>query len=108
MENPTDLLEQPSDSATPAEWTVFRERLRKEQERRIAVDRLAHYKPYAKQLDFHAAGALPIYERLFVAGNQVGKTMAGAAETAYHMTGRYPPWWAGRRWDRPITAIGGS
>lgn len=35
-------------------------------------------------------------------------TVSGAAETAMHLTGRYPDWWPGRRWDRPITAIAGS
>jgi len=36
-----------------------------------------------------------------MAGNQLGKTFAGAAELAMHLTGAYPDWWAGRRWDRP-------
>lgn len=25
-----------------------------------------------------------------------------------HMTGQYPDWWQGRRWDRPITVLAGS
>jgi hypothetical protein len=37
-----------------------------------------------------------------MAGNQLGKTLAGAMECAVHLTGRYPPWWAGRRFDRPV------
>mgnify|MGYP003407414295 FL=1 len=101
-------FEQPSENASPEEWAVFAKRIAAEKDRRIAVDRLAHYKPYAKQVEFHTAGSLPVYERLFMAGNQLGKTFAGAAETAMHLTGRYPPWWQGRRWDRPIVAIGGS
>lgn len=104
----SEPLVQPSASATPAEWAVFRDRLEREKERRIAIDRLAHYAPYDKQKEFHAFGALPVFERLFMAGNQLGKTMAGAAETSYHLTGRYPADWSGRRWDRPIVAIGGS
>lgn len=39
-----------------------------------------------------------------MAGNQLGKTWAGAFEAAMHATGRYPDWWRGRRWDRPIVA----
>jgi hypothetical protein len=39
-------------------------------------------------------------ERLLMAANQVGKTLAGAAEAAFHLTGRYPDWWEGRRWER--------
>lgn len=36
-----------------------------------------------------------------MAANQVGKTFAAAAEVSYHLTGEYPDWWPGRRWDRP-------
>jgi phage terminase large subunit-like protein len=48
-------------------------------------------------------------ERLLRAGNQLGKTYSGAAEMAYHLTGKYPDWWQGKRWDRPINAwVGGK
>jgi phage terminase large subunit-like protein len=73
--------------------------------RRRNTNRLKHYEPYPKQLEFHA---LPVRERLFVAGNQLGKTMAGAAELAMHLTGSYPAWWQGRTFDHPIIAIAGS
>lgn len=36
-----------------------------------------------------------------MAGNQLGKTVAGSFEVAMHLTGLYPDWWQGRRWDRP-------
>lgn len=36
-------------------------------------------------------------ERLFRAGNQLGKSYSGGAEAAYHATGAYPAWWQGRR-----------
>jgi phage terminase large subunit-like protein len=36
-----------------------------------------------------------------MAGNQLGKTLAGGFEVAMHATGRYPEWWQGRRFDRP-------
>jgi phage terminase large subunit-like protein len=75
--------------------------------RRQNTNRLRYYQPYTKQTAFHAAGAT-FRERLFMAGNQLGKTLAGAAESAMHLTGDYPHWWAGRRFDRPITMIGGS
>jgi phage terminase large subunit-like protein len=35
-----------------------------------------------------------------MAGNQLGKTLAAGFETAMHLTGDYPDWWVGRRWDR--------
>jgi phage terminase large subunit-like protein len=43
-----------------------------------------------------------------MAGNQLGKTYCGAAEAAIHLTGRYPNWWQGRRFDRPIRMWAGS
>jgi hypothetical protein len=63
-------------------------------------NRLATYRPYIKQAAFHAAGKAH-RERLFMAGNQLGKTLAGGAEWAYHLTGRYPEWWRGKTFDRP-------
>lgn len=78
-----------------------------EKQRRQDTNRLKHYQPYAKQRDFHRAGD-GHRERLFMAGNQLGKTMAGAAEVAMHLTGRYPDWWDGKRFDRPTTWLAGS
>lgn len=75
--------------------------------RRERTNRIKAYRPYAKQKAFHAAGS-GHRERLFIAGNQLGKTMAGAAEMTYHLTGDYPQWWEGHRFDGPIVAIAGS
>jgi len=36
-----------------------------------------------------------------MAGNQLGKTLAGGFKVAIHATGRYPEWWQGRRFDKP-------
>lgn len=69
--------------------------------------RLEDYAPYAKQREFHAAGKR-YRERLLMAGNQLGKTLAAAMEVAMHMTGRYPDWWDGYRFDRPTRGICGS
>lgn len=44
------------------------------------------------------------HERLFMAGNRVGKSIAGAYELACHLTGDYPVWWNGRTFDEPIQA----
>lgn len=68
--------------------------------RRYRRSRLTNYSPYPKQSDFHAAGAIH-RERLFMAGNQLGKTVAGSMEWAMHLTGKYPDWWAGRRFAEP-------
>jgi phage terminase large subunit-like protein len=68
--------------------------------RQEARNRLATYRPYAKQAEFHAAGRTH-RERLFMAGNQLGKTLAGGSEWALHLTGRYPDWWVGRTFAKP-------
>jgi len=78
-----------------------------ERVRRLSTNRLKHYKPYAKQIEFHNNG-LTHRERLLIAANQVGKTWAGAAEAAMHLTGIYPDWWKGRRFDRPVVMLAGS
>jgi phage terminase large subunit-like protein len=70
---------------------------------RLSENALAHYRPYEKQAEFHAAGA-NARERLLMAGNQLGKTIAGGFEAAMHATGRYPPWWRGKRFDKPTIA----
>lgn len=66
-----------------------------------ATRRSDYYEPYPPQAAFHAAGA-DHSERLFMAGNQLGKTLAGAMEVSFHLTGAYPPWWAGRVFARPV------
>ena len=65
------------------------------------------YVPHARQREFHAAGA-QARERLFLAGNRVGKTLAGAVEMGFHLTGLYPDWWQGVRFDRPVEAWAAS
>jgi phage terminase large subunit-like protein len=70
-------------------------------------NRLETYKPYAKQVEFHNAGA-SWRERLFMAGNQLGKTYSGAYELAMHLTGRYPDWWQGRRFPYATRWMCGS
>lgn len=60
-----------------------------ERERRRQERRLFEYRPYPKQLEFHAAGA-EHRERLLMAGNQQGKTWSAGAEVAMHLTGEYP------------------
>ena len=71
---------------------------------RIKVkERFLYYKPHDKQMAFHAAGATA-KERLFLAGNRTGKTYSGCIEVAMHLTGNYPDWWQGYRYNHPIEA----
>lgn len=75
--------------------------LEKEATRRRNTNRLKHYAPYGKQREFHAKGKVDS-ERLFMAGNQLGKTLSGGAEWAMHLTGRYPDWWEGATFEKPV------
>jgi phage terminase large subunit-like protein len=62
---------------------------------------------YPKHLLFYALGA-KYRERMLMAGNRTGKTTCGCFESTLHATGRYEqyaPWWEGKRFDRPISAI---
>jgi len=75
--------------------------LETEATRRRDTNKLKFYRPYAKQIVFHTKGAADS-ERLFMAGNQLGKTLSGGAEWAMHLTGRYPDWWEGATFDKPV------
>jgi phage terminase large subunit-like protein len=58
---------------------------------------------YRKHLEFFAAGH--IRERCMLAANRVGKSEGvGGYELTLHLTGRYPDWWVGRRFDKPVRA----
>jgi len=58
---------------------------------------------YGKHLEFFTAG-VSFRERAFIGGNRTGKTWLGAYEMALHLTGEYPAWWPGRRFDRAVKA----
>ncbi len=77
---------------TPAETLELLEAL----DYRRTFRRFEYWRPYPKQLAFFAMGAEK-RERVFMAGNQLGKTEAGAYEASLHATGLYPPDWPGKR-----------
>ena len=69
--------------------------------------KLQAYNPYPFQARFHEARdstgvAGTAKFRLIEAGNQVGKTYCASAEVAMHLTGQYPSWWKGFRFDDPV------
>lgn len=74
---------------------------------RRTFNRLLYYRPYPSdgsmrtQRKFHDDGRWA-RERMLEAGNQEGKTYCAAAEVAMHLTGLYPDWWTGRRYDHPV------
>lgn len=59
---------------------------------------------YPKHLEFFNGGR-DHRERVFMAANRVGKTVAAGTEVSYHLTGRYPHWWQGYRFDRPVRVL---
>ncbi len=67
----------------------------------LMAEEFTDYKPHLKQSLFHAAGALA-KQRMFMAGNRTGKTYCGVMEIAMHLTGLYPEWWKGYRFNHPI------
>jgi Terminase large subunit, T4likevirus-type, N-terminal len=55
---------------------------------------------YPKHLKFMAAGQDYKF-RLFMAGNRTGKSLSAAFELSCHLTGEYPDWFPGKRFDFP-------
>jgi hypothetical protein len=82
-----------------------------EAQRRHDTNRIADVYPdegplrrelYPKHIAFFKAGATHM-ERAAIAANRVGKTWGiGGYETTVHLTGDYPPWWEGRRFESPV------
>lgn len=59
---------------------------------------------YQKHLAFFRAGS-GHRERAAISANRVGKTEGmGGYELTLHLTGLYPDWWEGRRFDEPVDA----
>lgn len=79
--------------------------LRREVEAQLSKRKLELYQPYPKQIEFHNSRTR---ENLLLAANQVGKTYSGAAHASFHLTGLYPDWYEGRRFDKAVTGwVGG-
>lgn len=90
-----------------------RDRLLLEKVRRKKQNKISTYYPddgplsrfnYPKHMDFFRAG-VKYRERAMMAANRIGKTEGvGGYELSLHLTGRYPEWWEGRRFDEAINA----
>lgn len=79
--------------------------LLREREKATLENQINYYDPYPYQMEFHADKEK---FRCLRAANRIGKTHSGGAELSYHLTGLYPEWWAGRRFDKPIRAVCGG
>ena len=62
---------------------------------------------YPKHIDYMNAGSR-FAERMFSAGNQTGKTSTILTEAVYHLTGRYPSWFDGKKFRNPTVGIIGA
>jgi phage terminase large subunit-like protein len=56
---------------------------------------------YPKSIIFFTGGRIA-NERLFLAANRTSKTVSAAFETTAHLTGDYPTWWTGKRFEGPV------
>jgi phage terminase large subunit-like protein len=71
-----------------------------EQAKSKRENKFKSFQPYAKQMEFCNATA-DHSEVVLQAGNQLGKSEIGSYMTTAFLTGVYPDWWKGRRFDRP-------
>ena len=88
-------------------------KLLKEKNLRLSQNKISQYYPetgllsrhnYPKHMAFFDAGT-EYSERCIMAANRIGKSEGiGAYELTYHLTGRYPDWWTGFKFTRPINA----
>ncbi len=69
----------------------------------MQYNQLKYFRPFEHQRDFFKTGSAD--RRGILAANRVGKTTSTCYETAMHLTGQYPEWWDGHRFDQAITCM---
>ena len=75
--------------------------LLQERDTYIKYNRVEQFRPYEFQKKFYKAGT-GVKRRMLCAGNRIGKSYSEAVEVSYHLTGLYPDWWEGHKFDYPI------
>ena len=88
---------------TPEDQKDYLGLLKKLEETR-KYNKIDYFQPYPFQKKFYDLGATQKV-RALIAANRCGKTFSAAAEITYHLTGLYPDWWEGHRFDRPVTVV---
>ena len=68
------------------------------------LNRLEFFDPYPFQVGFLNSHASEIALR---AANQIGKTLSGTAWDAMDLTGKYPDWYTGVKYGRPVNIVVG-
>ena len=63
-------------------------------------------------VSFRSVGVKTLYDmeveerHNYIAGGMVNhNTLSGGAEMAIHLTGKYPDWWDGRKFDKPVLGL---
>jgi phage terminase large subunit-like protein len=69
----------------------------------MKFNQLKYFRPFEHQKKFFTTGASE--RRGILAANRIGKTVSTCYETAMHLTGLYPDWWTGHRFNKPITCM---
>ena len=69
----------------------------------MRYNQLRYFRPFEHQKRFFTTGNSQ--RRGILAANRIGKTVSTCFETAIHLTGLYPDWWEGKRFDKPVTAM---
>ena len=70
----------------------------------MKYNQLKYFRPFPHQINFfHTTSQSP--RRGILAANRIGKTVSTCFETACHLTGRYPEWWKGKKFDKPVNVM---
>lgn len=75
--------------------------LYEEKDRQVKYNKLKWFSPYEWQKKL-CNSTKEHRQCLAMTANQIGKSTIGAYITAIHLTGRYPSWWEGRRFMKPV------
>ena len=69
----------------------------------MEFNQLKYFRPFDHQKKFFLTQAFS--RRGILAANRIGKTVSTCYETAMHLTGIYPDWWQGRRFNKPVNVM---
>jgi len=70
----------------------------------MKYNQLKYFRPFPHQLKFFH-DTYKSDRRGILAANRIGKTVSTCFETACHLTGRYPEWWQGKRFNKPVNVM---
>lgn len=68
----------------------------------MKFNQLKYFRPFEHQKKFFKIDS---FRRGILAANRIGKTVSTCYEVAMHLTGLYPDWWEGKRWNQAVTVM---